>query len=171
MERFLIGSAAGAGRKVSRIAGMTGESERRSHLCALTRRQFDPRSNGPPAFCRAGWSRILWSRSITSSVNWARRGQGGHPCGSARHARTPASPATGAIRDMKREGELWRLIRHRRGQLLNSMVVQDHRRIQAPNRAAARFSELSHRSPSPTGTTGRTATGRCCALLAQDRRL
>ena len=69
--------------------------------------------------------------NIRESVWMGAVGEGRVSCGSARHARTPASPATGAIRDMKREGELWRLIRHRRGQLLNSMVVQDHRQSSA----------------------------------------
>jgi transposase, IS6 family len=35
----------------------------------------------------------------------------------------------GALREMKRAGELWRFTRHRRGRWLNNMVEQDHRRI------------------------------------------
>ena len=35
----------------------------------------------------------------------------------------------GALREMKREGELWRFTRHRRGRWLNNRVEQDHRRI------------------------------------------
>jgi transposase, IS6 family len=35
----------------------------------------------------------------------------------------------GAIREMKREGELWRFVRHRRGRWLNNRVEQDHRRV------------------------------------------
>src|SRR3954471_22104558 len=35
----------------------------------------------------------------------------------------------GALRDMKRDGELGRFIRHRRGRWLNNRVEQDHRRI------------------------------------------
>jgi transposase-like protein len=35
----------------------------------------------------------------------------------------------GALREMKREDELWRFTRHRRGQWLNNLVEQDHRRI------------------------------------------
>ncbi len=35
----------------------------------------------------------------------------------------------GALREMKRDGELWRFTRHRRGQWLNNLVEQDHRRI------------------------------------------
>jgi transposase-like protein len=35
----------------------------------------------------------------------------------------------GALRDMKREGELWRFVQHRRGRWLNNWIEQDHRRI------------------------------------------
>jgi transposase, IS6 family len=35
----------------------------------------------------------------------------------------------GALRDMKRDGELWRFTRHRRGRWLYNRVEQDHRRI------------------------------------------
>ena len=35
----------------------------------------------------------------------------------------------GAVRDMKREGELWRFTRHRRGRWHNNRVEQDHRRV------------------------------------------
>src|SRR5215218_4906022 len=35
----------------------------------------------------------------------------------------------GALREMKRKGELWRFTRHRRGQWLNNLVEQDHRRV------------------------------------------
>jgi transposase, IS6 family len=35
----------------------------------------------------------------------------------------------GALREMKRDGELWRFTRHRRGRWLNNWVEQDHRRI------------------------------------------
>jgi transposase-like protein len=31
---------------------------------------------------------------------------------------------------MRREGELWRFIRHRRGRWLDNMVEQDHRRVE-----------------------------------------
>ena len=36
----------------------------------------------------------------------------------------------GALRELKREGELGRFTRHRRGRWLNNLVEQDHRRIQ-----------------------------------------
>jgi transposase, IS6 family len=35
----------------------------------------------------------------------------------------------GALREMKRDGELWRFTRHRRGRWLDNRVEQDHRRI------------------------------------------
>ena len=35
----------------------------------------------------------------------------------------------GALREMKRDGELWRFTRHRRGRWLNNPVEQDHRRV------------------------------------------
>ena len=35
----------------------------------------------------------------------------------------------GALRELKRAGELWRFTRHRRGRWLNNMVEQDHRRV------------------------------------------
>src|SRR5215213_6656327 len=35
----------------------------------------------------------------------------------------------GALREMKREGGLWRVTRHRRGRWLNNLVEQGHRRI------------------------------------------
>jgi len=35
----------------------------------------------------------------------------------------------GALREMKRDGELWRFTRHRRGRWLNNRVEQDHRRV------------------------------------------
>jgi transposase-like protein len=37
----------------------------------------------------------------------------------------------GALREMKRDGELWRFARHRRGRWLNNRVEQDHRRSSA----------------------------------------
>ena len=40
----------------------------------------------------------------------------------------------GALRAMKRDGELWRFTRHRRGRWLNNRVEQDHRRIKRRTR-------------------------------------
>ncbi len=36
----------------------------------------------------------------------------------------------GAVRDMRREGGLWRCTRHRRGRWLDNLVEQDHRRVE-----------------------------------------
>ena len=45
----------------------------------------------------------------------------------------------GALRDMKRDGELWRFTRHRRGRWLNNLVEQDHRRIKRLTRPMLGF--------------------------------
>ena len=45
----------------------------------------------------------------------------------------------GALREMKREGELWRFTRHRRGRWLNNMAEQDHRRIKRLTRPMLGF--------------------------------
>jgi DDE domain len=40
---------------------------------------------------------------------------------------------------MRREGELWRFVRHRRGRWLHNRVEQDHRRIQRRTRPMLGF--------------------------------
>jgi transposase, IS6 family len=45
----------------------------------------------------------------------------------------------GALRGMKRDGELWRFTRHRRGRWLNNLVEQDHRRIKRRTRPMLGF--------------------------------
>jgi transposase-like protein len=45
----------------------------------------------------------------------------------------------GALREMKRERELWRFTRHRRGRWLNNLVEQDHRRIKRRTRPMLGF--------------------------------
>jgi transposase, IS6 family len=45
----------------------------------------------------------------------------------------------GALRAMKRAGELWRVTRHRRGRWLNNLVEQDHRRIKRRTRPMLGF--------------------------------
>ena len=45
----------------------------------------------------------------------------------------------GAVREMKRDGELWRFTRHRRGRWLNNRVEQDHRRIKRRTRPMLGF--------------------------------
>ena len=75
----------------------------------------------------------------------------------------------GALREMKREGELWRFTRHRRGRWLNHLVEQDHRRIK--RRADARVSELWDRAADaglPRGDQAMLATGQVHAVPAND---
>jgi transposase-like protein len=45
----------------------------------------------------------------------------------------------GAPREMKRDGELWRFVQHRRGRWLNNLVEQDHRRIKRRTRPMLGF--------------------------------
>ena len=45
----------------------------------------------------------------------------------------------GALRELKRDGELWRFTRHRRGRWLNNRVEQDHRRIKRRTRPMLGF--------------------------------
>src|ERR671914_1071285 len=53
--------------------------------------------------------------------------------GNTRHLRTVVTDRLksypGAIRELKRDGEMWRFVRHRRGRWLNNRVEQDHRRV------------------------------------------
>ena len=65
---------------------------------------------------------------------------------SREHTRNPREVVTdrlksypGALRDMKRDGELWRFARHRRGCWPNSRVEQDHRRIKRLTRPMLGF--------------------------------
>jgi transposase, IS6 family len=45
----------------------------------------------------------------------------------------------GVLREMKRDSELWRFTRHRRGRWLNNLVDQDHRRIKRRTRPMLGF--------------------------------
>jgi transposase-like protein len=45
----------------------------------------------------------------------------------------------GALREMKRNGELWRFAQHRRGRWLNNRIEQDHRRIKHRTRPMLGF--------------------------------
>ena len=66
----------------------------------------------------------------------------------------------GALREMKREGELWRFTRHRRGRWLNNLVEQDHRRIKRrTGPMPARLSELWDRSANPRRRRGHGDAG------------
>jgi transposase, IS6 family len=48
----------------------------------------------------------------------------------------------GALRELKRDGELGRFTRHRRGRWLNNRVEQDHRRIKRRTRPMLGFESL-----------------------------
>jgi transposase, IS6 family len=60
-----------------------------------------------------------------------------------RHPRTVVTDRLksypGALREMKRDGELGRFTRHRRGRWLNNRVEQDHRRIKRRTRPMLGF--------------------------------
>ncbi len=65
------------------------------------------------------------------------------------HTRHPREVVTdrlksypGALREMKREGELWRFTRHRRGRWLNNRVEQDHRRVKRRTRPMLGFASF-----------------------------
>jgi transposase, IS6 family len=45
----------------------------------------------------------------------------------------------GALREMKRDGELWRFTQHRRGRWRNNRIEQDHRRVKRRTRPMLGF--------------------------------
>ena len=66
----------------------------------------------------------------------------------------------GALRETKRDGELWRFTRHRRGRWLNNLVEQDHRRIKRRTGPMLGFQSF--------GTARRTLAGvEAMAMLAK----
>ena len=66
----------------------------------------------------------------------------------------------GALRAMKRAGELGRCTRHRRGRWLNNLVEQDHRRIKRRVRSMLGFKRFT--------TARRTLAGvEAAAMLAK----
>ena len=68
----------------------------------------------------------------------------------------------GALRGMKREGELWRFVRHRCGRWLNNRVERDHRRLERRTRPMLGFKGF--------WTARRTLAGvEAGALLAKGR--
>jgi transposase, IS6 family len=60
-----------------------------------------------------------------------------------RHPRTVVTDRLksypGVLRELKRDGELWRFTRHRRGRWLNNLVERDHRRIKRRTRPMLGF--------------------------------
>ncbi len=85
------------------------------------------------------------------------------------HTRTPREIVTdrltsdpGALRAMKRDRELWRFTRHRRGRWLTNRVEPDHRRIKRRTRPRLGFQRFR--------TARRTLAGvEAMAMLAQGR--
>jgi transposase-like protein len=69
-------------------------------------------------------------RDKTAAKRFFRRALGRE---NTRHPRTIVTDRLksypGALREMKREGELWRFARHQRGRWRNNRVEQDHRRV------------------------------------------
>ncbi len=57
----------------------------------------------------------------------------------------------GALREMKRDGELGRFTRHRRGRWLNNLVEQDHRRIKRRTGPMLGFQSFWTARRSPAG--------------------
>ncbi|HEX6010208.1 MAG TPA: DDE-type integrase/transposase/recombinase, partial [Geminicoccaceae bacterium] len=75
----------------------------------------------------------------------------------------------GALREMKREGELWRFTRHRRGRRLNNRVEQDHRRIKPNLNSAHEKCQSQQRlalAAPGVGTTFRGRRGRSAGVMA-----
>jgi transposase-like protein len=68
----------------------------------------------------------------------------------------------GAIAEMKRDGELWRFTRHRRGRWLNNLVEQDHRRVKRRTRPMLGFRASGRRG-------GRWPGWRPCPCCPRDR--
>src|SRR4051794_5146624 len=77
----------------------------------------------------------------------------------------------GALREMKREGELWRFTRHRRGRWLNNMVEQDHRRIKRRTRPMLGFESFrtARRTLAGVEAMAMLAKGQVRAVSADDR--
>src|SRR3712207_1821882 len=76
----------------------------------------------------------------------------------------------GALRGMKREGELWRFTRHRRGRWLNNRVEQDHRRIKCLTRPRLGFQSFrtARRTLAGIEAMAMLSKGQVRALPAKD---
>ncbi len=77
----------------------------------------------------------------------------------------------GALRAMKRAGELWRFMRHRRGRWLNNQVEQDHRRIKRRTRPMLGFKRFvtARRTLAGVEAMAMLAKGQVRAAPADDR--
>jgi IS6 family transposase len=76
----------------------------------------------------------------------------------------------GALRAMKRQGELWRFVRHRRGRWLNNRIEQDHRRIKRRTRPMLGYKRFvtARRTPAGVEATAMPAKGQVRAVPAND---
>ena len=71
---------------------------------------------------------------------------------------------------MKREGELWRFTRHRRGRWLNNRVEQDHRRVKRRTRPMLGFGSFrtARRTLAGVEAVAMLAKGQVRAVPAND---
>ena len=78
----------------------------------------------------------------------------------------------GALRDMKRKGELGRFVQHRRGRWLNNWVEQDHRRIKRRVRPMLGFKRFvtARRTLAGIEAMAMLAKGQVRAVSANDIR-
>jgi transposase, IS6 family len=76
----------------------------------------------------------------------------------------------GALRELKRDGELWRFTRHRRGRWLNNRVEQDHRRIKRRTRPMLGFKRFvtARRALAGVEAMAMLAKGQVRAVPAND---
>jgi transposase-like protein len=76
----------------------------------------------------------------------------------------------GATREMRRDGELWRFVRHRRGRWLNNLVEQDHRRVERRTRPVLGFQSFwtARRTLAGVEAMAMVAKGRVRAVPASD---
>src|SRR5215213_1796450 len=76
----------------------------------------------------------------------------------------------GAVREMKRDGELWRFTRHRRGRWLDNLVEQDHRRIKRRTRPTPGFGSFrtARRTLAGVEAMAMLAEGQVCVVPSND---
>ena len=91
-----------------------------------------------------------------------------------RHPRTIVTDRltsySGALREMKRDRELWRFTRHRRGRWLNNLVEQDHRRIKRRTAPMLGFKgfRTARRTLAGVEALAMLTKGQVCAAPAND---
>ena len=76
----------------------------------------------------------------------------------------------GALRELKRDGELWRFARHRRGRWHNNLVEQDHRRVKRRTRPTLGFGSFrtARRTLAGVEAMAMQAKGQVRAVPAND---